>query len=103
MTITNYSDIDTRGCLIKTRYLGPTNYRNSRVVATHKWADGDTKRVVISWDHNLDAQDNHLAAAQALAAVMFDQSRAPGFNGGKITGMGWDSDAYYFLALADWA
>lgn len=93
----SYLDIGTRGCLIKTRFLGPTNHRNSRVVATHKWCDGDTKRVVISWDHNLDAQDNHLAAAQALAAVMFKDYP------GKITGMGWDHDAYYFLALADWA
>ena len=97
MTITNYSDIHARGCLIKTRFLGPTNYRNSRVVATHKWCDGDTKRVVISWDHNLDAQDNHLAAAQALVTVIFHNGP------GKITGMGWDSDAYYFLAVADWA
>lgn len=103
MTTTNYLDIDTRGCLIKTRFLGPTNYRNSRVVATHKWCDGDTKRVVISWDHNLDAQDNHLAAAQALAAVMFGDSYPSSPCKGKITGMGWDSDAYYFLALADWA
>ena len=93
----DYLDIDARGCLIKTRFLGPTNYRNSRVVATHKWCDGDTKRVVVSWDHSLDAQDNHLVAAQALAAVMFQD------NPGKITGMGWDADAYYCLALADWA
>ena len=88
MTITNYSDIDTRGCLIKTRYLGPTNYRNSRVVATHKWCDGDTKRVVISWDYDLDAQDNHLAAAQQLAAVMFQDNPNALPCKGKITGMG---------------
>tara|TARA_R110002051_G_scaffold78691_1_gene142312 strand:- start:5593 stop:5745 length:153 start_codon:yes stop_codon:yes gene_type:complete len=50
----------------------------------------------VSWDDELDAQDNHLAAAQQLAAVMFNVP-------GKISGMGWDHDAYYFLALADWA
>ena len=94
---TDYRNIDAIGCLIKTRFLGPTEYRGSRIVATHKWCDGDTKRVVISWDYALDAQDNHLAAAQALAAVMFDDK------GGKISGMGWDHDAYYFLALAIWA
>jgi len=96
-TTTDYRDIDAIGCLIKTRFLGPTNYRGSRIVATHKWCDGDTKRVTIGWDYALNAQDNHLAAAQALVAVMFDDK------GGKISGMGWDHDAYYFLALAVWA
>mgnify|MGYP003651204066 CR=1 FL=1 len=96
-----YLDITARGCLIKTRYLGPTNHRGSRVVATHKWCDSETKRATVSWDYELDAQDNHLAAAQQLAAVMFSlpSSSVPG----KISGMGWDHDAYYFLALADWA
>jgi hypothetical protein len=91
-----YLDITARGCLIKTRYLGPTNHRGSRVVATHKWGNGDTKRVIVSWDDALGAQDNHLAVAEQLAAVMFSVP-------GKISGMGWDHDAYYFLALADWA
>lgn len=89
-------NMTARGCLIKTRFLGPTNHRGSRVVATHKWDRDTTKRVTVSWDHALDAEENHLAAAKALAAVMFSVP-------GKITGHGWDHDAYYFLAVADWA
>ena len=47
---------------IVTRYLGPTNYRGSRVKAT-----ASAGSAVVSWDCSLSADANHKAAAEALA------------------------------------
>jgi hypothetical protein len=47
---------------ITTKYLSPTNTRNTRVKATA--AAGS---VTVSWDHALDDRQNHAAAASALA------------------------------------
>jgi hypothetical protein len=47
---------------IVTKYLGPTNFRGSRVKAT-----ASAGSVTVSWDHALDAESNHVAAAKALA------------------------------------
>jgi hypothetical protein len=46
---------------ITTKYIGPTNYRGSRVTAF----DGDN-RITLSWDCSLDSEENHTAAARAL-------------------------------------
>lgn len=55
---------------IRTKYIGPTNYRGSRVVA----ATGDVRpstgrpdRLVMSWRDDLDSEGNHKRAAEALA------------------------------------
>ena len=48
---------------IQTKYIGPTNARGSRVSATS--ASGH--RVVIGWDDALNSDENHFAAAMALA------------------------------------
>ena len=47
---------------IETRYIGPTNTRPSRIVAT-----ADAGRVVVSWEHGLGIVENHRVAAVALA------------------------------------
>lgn len=47
---------------IVTRYLGPTDHRGARVKATA--AAGS---VTIPWDHALNVDENHDAAACALA------------------------------------
>lgn len=47
---------------ITTKFLGPTNSRGSRVKAT-----AQAGSVTINWDHGLNSQQNHCAAAQALA------------------------------------
>ena len=46
---------------IRTRYLGPTNTKGARVVAT-----AQAGRLVIPWDYALDQEDNHRAAAMAF-------------------------------------
>ena len=51
---------------IETRYLSPTNNRNSRIVATT--ASG--KRLTHHWDFSLGIEANHYAAAKALQAKL---------------------------------
>jgi len=79
------------GPCIVTRYLGPTNHKGSRVVATHKRDNETTWRKVVDWDHALDSSANHEAAAQALLdAWPYDTDL-------EIVCRGHDSDAYYWF------
>jgi hypothetical protein len=48
---------------ITTKYIGPTNYRGSRVKAT-----AYAGSIVVPWDSDLDVDANHEAAARALSA-----------------------------------
>ena len=50
---------------ITTRYLGPTNCRGSRIVAQCA-----ARRIIVSWDYELNTEDNHKAAAKALIAQL---------------------------------
>jgi hypothetical protein len=47
---------------IITKFLGPTNSRGSRILV--KSDAGKVSRITVSWDHALNPEDNHLAAAQ---------------------------------------
>jgi len=47
---------------IETKYLGPTDFRGTRIKAT-----AQAGSVTVSWDHALDVNDNHAKAAEALA------------------------------------
>lgn len=47
---------------ITTRFLGPTNFRGSRVKATCQAGS-----LTVSWDHALDSEANHDVAARMLA------------------------------------
>ncbi len=80
------------GPVIVTRYLGPTNHRGSRVVATHRRDQETTWRVVVDWDYSKESWENHQAAALALV----DGSPMSDW-GGCLAARGHDSDAYYFL------
>lgn len=82
---------------IKTKFLGPTNTRGSRVKATacDKGPFATAQRqVTVSWDHSLNSQDNHAAAAKALASKL-----------------GWDGewniadggDVYIFVRTGSWS
>ena len=50
---------------IVTKYHGPTNTRGSRISAK-----AEAGRISVSYDHALNASENHRAAAQALADKM---------------------------------
>jgi hypothetical protein len=88
------------GPVIITRYLGPTNTRPSRVVATHKRDSSRSGchpwRAVVEWDHALDSTGNHQAAAEKLLASW------PYVTDLQIVGRGHDADAYYWLTAGRW-
>ena len=50
---------------IETRYLGPTNTKGGRIKAT-AWAGS----ITIGYNHALDVDGNHKAAADALIAKL---------------------------------
>jgi hypothetical protein len=83
------------GPVIVTRYLGPTNCRGSRVVATHRRESSQSGchpwRAVISWDQGLSSEANHQAAAEQLLANWPHETAL------RIVGRGHDDDAYYWL------
>jgi hypothetical protein len=84
------------GPMIITRYLGPTNCRPARVVATHRRESSRSQchpwRKVLDWDHALNSEQNHQAAAEALLAAWPYETSL------RISGRGHDADAYYWLA-----
>ena len=51
---------------ISTRYVGPTNARGSRIIAS----DGDGNRFTLPYPHELSMQDGHAKAAQMLMDKM---------------------------------
>jgi len=70
---------------IETRYLGPTNYRGGRIKAT-AWAGS----VTVPYDHALNTDGNHKAAADALIAKM-------GWTGTFAQGGNVKGDGYCFV------
>jgi hypothetical protein len=70
---------------IETRYLGATNTKGGRIKAT-AWAGS----ITIGYNHALDTQDNHRAAANALIAKM-------GWSGTFAQGGNVKGDGYYFV------
>lgn len=52
---------------IRTRFVGPTNSRGSRVIAD---AGDRQSTVTVSWDHALNSEQNHAAAALAVVNKM---------------------------------
>ena len=51
---------------IKTTYKGPTDRTGSRIIAR----DGDNNRVTIPYPHELDSEEAHRKAANALCERM---------------------------------
>lgn len=67
---------------IETRYFGPTNFRGSRVKAT-----AQAGSVTLSWDDALSVDENHVAAARALASKYGWSGRYAG--GALVNGRGY--------------
>jgi hypothetical protein len=83
------------GPCIVTRYLGPTNTRPSRVVATHKRDNETTWRKVLAWDHSMNSAENHQAAANALLADWPYETTL------RIVARGHDHDAYFWVCVVE--
>lgn len=80
------------GPIIRTRYIGPTDRRGSRVIADHRRDSETVLRVTIPWDHAASSEKNHELAARILA----DRFSQPM----KLAGRGHDDSAYWWLAVA---
>jgi hypothetical protein len=55
---------------IATKYIGPTNSRGSRIKVTttdSRPSTGKPDTLTVGWNHALGVEDNHRAAAKALA------------------------------------
>jgi hypothetical protein len=82
--------VQSGGQCITTKYLGPTNSRGARVKAK-----AQAGSVTVSWDDALDANENHDAAALALATKYGWRGTLVG--GGLPDGTG---NAYSFCRVA---
>ena len=90
----------TLGVIIETRFLGPTDTRDSRITAVCKRDSDRTYRRTVSYSHGLSSEANHQNAAEAVMAVMEADLAYNGCEPFRIVarGSGGRSDAgYYFL------
>ena len=88
------------GVIIETRYIGPTDTKGSRISAVCKRDSDRIYRRTVSYSHGLSSEDNHLAAAEAVMAIMETDLAYEGCEPFRIVGRGHGgrSDAgYYFL------
>jgi hypothetical protein len=74
---------------ITTKYHGPTNFKGSRVSAS---AEGGHK-LWMQWDDALNSNENHRAAATALATKM-------DWSGNWAAG--WTEDACVWVNVCEW-
>ena len=74
---------------IVTKYLGPTNFRGSRIKATISWDSENKFSKTISYSHKFDATENHFKAAEKLMKEHFENC--------EIFAHGYDHDRDYFL------
>lgn len=70
---------------ITTRYLGPTDSRSSRIVASA----GDGRRLTVQWNSGLNSEQNHRAGALALRNKM-------GWDGDLVGGWHDDTGLWVF-------
>jgi len=85
-----------RGLVIKTKYLGPTNRKGSRIKAIFKRDHETTWTKTINWNYSLECPDNHFEAALELIKSWDFAEYHPNM---KIQSMGWDHDFYYFVVV----
>lgn len=75
---------------IVTKYIPATNTKGSRVKAT-SWAGS----VTVNYEHGLNADQNHLAAAKSLAEKF-------GWKGSFVGGDNPDARGYTFVLVQDY-
>ena len=56
----------TRGIVVETRSLAPTNHKGPRISAICKHGHDCTYRAIVDYRHALDGEENHRAAVQSL-------------------------------------
>lgn len=78
---------------IKTRYLGPTYTKPSRVVAS-TCDTGPRRSATVNWDHGLRPDENHAAAAKKLAEKLEWAGEWHIADGGEV---------YLFVRVGEWS
>ena len=69
---------------VETTFKGPTNNRGSRIIAKAQCG-----RMTVSWDHALNSDANHAAAAEAfIRARGWDDRKGVWIMGAKADGTG---------------
>ena len=68
---------------VRARFLGPTNYRGSRIKVTRMDARTGDKTMFVPWDHALNIGENYAAAIRAYLDMM-------GWEGTWVVGGGTD-------------
>jgi len=85
---------------IETKYLGPTNFRGSRIKASARdtfYVDEKPKTLTIGYDYALNAYGNHERAAMALLpSVCSSPESVKLYKGSTERG-------YVFVVVPDWA
>jgi hypothetical protein len=79
---------------IVTRFISPTNTRDSRVKAT-----ADAGSVTLHWDHALNVEDNHRRAAMALVEKLGWQEQAGTRHGPWVGGGMPNHGGYCFVQM----
>ena len=89
------------GVIIETRYIGPTDTKGSRISAVCKRDSERTYRKTVSYSHGRSSEDNHLAAAEAVMAIMETDLAYEGCEPFRIVGRGHGgrNDAGYFFLI----
>ena len=72
----------TRGIVIETRFLGPTNHKGSRISAVCRRDSETTYRAIVDYRHALDGEENHRAAVQSLLSKV-DRDGLKDASGGR--------------------
>lgn len=70
---------------ITTKYIGPTNFKGSRVKAIWRNPSGGLT-VTLNWDYALNSEENHRAAAEALMAKYGWDKKYDAYQGGLDSG-----------------
>jgi len=87
-------EIKVKGLVIKTKFLGPTNYKDPRAKAFYKKDAETTYSKVIPWNTEIEAIDNYANATRELLKTEYFKDFHPNVD---ILSMGWDHDTYYFI------
>jgi hypothetical protein len=75
--------------VIRTKYLGPTNFRGSRVKVST-----ETQSLTLGWNDAMSSEENHTGAARILAERL-DWRRFGAFYRGTL------KDGYVFVCALD--
>ena len=94
MTTRIMDEIKVKGLVIKTKFLGPTDYKDPRAKAFYKKDANTIYSKVIPWNTEIEAIDNYANATRELLKTEYFKDFHPEVD---ILSIGWDHDTYYFI------